>query len=64
MTEPMVIVIGAGVAGLACARELARRGVPVRVLERARGVGGRCATRHVDGQPIDEAMPGAFRHFR
>lgn len=53
----MVIVIGAGVAGLACARELTRRGVPVRVLERARGVGGRCATRRVAGQPADFGVP-------
>lgn len=48
------IVVGAGVAGLACARALADAGLPVLVLERARGIGGRCATRHVeagDGQP-------------
>ena len=47
------IVIGAGVAGLACARELARAGRGVVVIEKARGVGGRCATRRVDDQPID-----------
>jgi predicted NAD/FAD-dependent oxidoreductase len=38
-------VIGAGVAGLACASELARADVAVTVLERARGLGGRLATR-------------------
>jgi renalase len=53
MDRPQVVVVGAGVAGLACARELARRRVPVVVLDRARGVGGRCATRHVDGRPVD-----------
>lgn len=53
----MVIVIGAGIAGLACARELSRRGVPAKVLERARGVGGRCATRRLDGQPVDFGVP-------
>lgn len=57
MPGPMVIVIGAGIAGLACARELARRGVPAKVLERARGVGGRCATRRFDGQPVDYGVP-------
>ena len=58
MNQPTVIVVGAGVAGLACARELSRRGVPVRVLERARGVGGRCATRRVAGdQPVDHGVP-------
>ena len=53
MNGPQVVVVGAGIAGLACARELARRRVPAVVLDRARGVGGRCATRHVDGRPVD-----------
>jgi renalase len=48
-----VVVIGAGVAGLSCARELHAAGAQVTVLERARGVGGRCATRRVEGQPVD-----------
>lgn len=48
-----VIVIGGGIAGLQCARELHRAGRRVVVLERARGVGGRCATRRFEGQPID-----------
>ncbi len=51
--EREVIIIGAGVAGLQCARDLSRAGRLVRVLERAKGVGGRCATRHFEGQPID-----------
>lgn len=62
MTRTTVIVIGAGVAGLACARDLTRRGVPCVVLERARGVGGRCATRRVDGQPVDFGV--SFLHAR
>jgi predicted NAD/FAD-dependent oxidoreductase len=57
-----VVVVGAGVSGLACARALADAGRSVRVLERARGVGGRCATRRVDGQPIDFGV--AFLHGR
>ena len=40
-----VAVIGAGLAGLICARTLADHHVPVTVLEKSRGVGGRCATR-------------------
>ncbi len=48
-----VIVIGGGIAGLQCARELHRAGRHVAVIERARGVGGRCATRRFEGQPID-----------
>lgn len=40
-----VAVIGAGLAGLICARTLADHGVPVTVFEKSRGLGGRCATR-------------------
>jgi hypothetical protein len=47
------VVVGAGVAGLACAAEARRAGLDVVVVERARGVGGRCATRRVDGQAVD-----------
>ena len=43
-----VAVIGAGVAGLACARTLHDAGVPVTVFEKSRGVGGRSATRRVE----------------
>jgi hypothetical protein len=53
MDVPRIVIVGAGVAGLACARELARRGVPAITLERAGVVGGRCATRRVDGRPVD-----------
>ena len=44
-TQHSVAVVGAGVAGLACAAELVRADVAVTVLERARGLGGRLATR-------------------
>lgn len=48
-----VIMIGAGVSGLACAQVMASADKTARVLERSRGVGGRCATRRIDGQPVD-----------
>ncbi|MCF2970582.1 FAD-dependent oxidoreductase [Synechococcus sp. Nb3U1] len=52
-----VIVIGAGVAGLVCARQLLRAGLQVLVLEKSAGLGGRMATRRVEhaGQtvPVD-----------
>ncbi len=48
-----VIVVGAGIAGLQCARQLRAAGRSVTVLDRAAGVGGRCATRLVDDQPVD-----------
>jgi renalase len=48
-----VIVVGAGVAGLQCARRLQRAGADVLVLDRADKVGGRCATRRHGGEPFD-----------
>jgi renalase len=43
--ELPVVVVGAGISGAACARALRRTGLPVRVLERGRRVGGRMALR-------------------
>ena len=40
-----VAVIGAGLSGLACARSLSDAGSRVRVLDKARGAGGRMSTR-------------------
>jgi renalase len=48
-----VVVVGAGLAGVACAVELRAAGVDVRVLERGRTVGGRMASRRIDGRPVD-----------
>jgi len=53
-------VIGAGLSGLACARALTAAGRSPIVYERSRGVGGRCATRRVQGQPVDHGA--AFLH--
>jgi predicted NAD/FAD-dependent oxidoreductase len=47
MQEVRIAVIGAGIAGLACAQELARADAKVTVFERSRGLGGRLATRRV-----------------
>ena len=52
-----LIVVGAGIAGLACAQRAAELGMRPLVLDRARGVGGRCATRRVEGQPVDHGLP-------
>jgi renalase len=48
-----VVVVGAGIAGLACARSLTEAGVAVRVLERGRACGGRLATKRYDGRRTD-----------
>ena len=48
MSVPVVAVIGAGYAGLACAVELARAGVHVTVFERSHTLGGRARLVHKD----------------
>ena len=50
---PSVAVIGAGMAGLVCARTLMDHGFPVTVFEKSRGVGGRMATRRSDELQFD-----------
>ncbi|MEO1061645.1 MAG: NAD(P)/FAD-dependent oxidoreductase [Actinomycetota bacterium] len=51
-----VIIIGAGLAGLACANELRRAGVACTVLEASDGVGGRVRTDTVDGHLLDRGF--------
>lgn len=67
----MIVIIGAGLAGLTCARELIREGQRVLVLEAAEQVGGRMRTdMHEDGYRLDRgfqvlftAYPAAKRHL-
>ena len=56
MAKPDVIVVGAGLAGLTCARMLHRAKVKVRVLEARDGVGGRVRTDAVDGFLLDRGF--------
>jgi hypothetical protein len=60
MSREGVVVVGAGVAGLSCARELAAAGREVLVLDRAKGVGGRCATHRLEGMAYDVGV--SFLH--
>jgi len=48
-----VVVIGAGAAGLSCARELIDAGFDVTVLEARDRLGGRIRTEWVDGAPVE-----------
>ncbi|MBN1835884.1 MAG: FAD-dependent oxidoreductase [Spirochaetales bacterium] len=48
-----VLVVGAGVAGLQCARRLRASGARVLVVDRAAKPGGRCATRSFGELPVD-----------
>ncbi len=51
-TDPLII-IGAGMAGLSAARLLEEAGQPVLLLDKARGVGGRMATRRLHNGRAD-----------
>lgn len=56
MSRPSpVAVVGAGIAGIACARVLQHRGVPFEIFDRGRVVGGRMASRRLrdSGTPHD-----------
>ena len=53
MTLLDVVIVGAGMAGLVCAQRLQQAGYHVAVLEKSRGLGGRMATRRLEGVPID-----------
>lgn len=56
MSSPDVLVIGAGLAGLACARHLYRRDLDVQVLEASDRVGGRVRTDTVEGFQLDRGF--------
>lgn len=53
---PDVLVVGGGLAGLACARDLAGNGFDVRVLEASDGVGGRMRSDPHEGFVIDRGF--------
>lgn len=53
---PNVLIVGGGLAGLCCGRELHRRGIPFRILEAADAVGGRVRTDVVDGFRLDRGL--------
>jgi 15-cis-phytoene desaturase len=53
MSRVEVVVVGAGLAGLSCAHELAVRGHDVLVLEAREVVGGRCSSWSMDGMPVE-----------
>lgn len=62
-----VIVVGAGLAGLQCARLLERRGVDVQVLEASDELGGRVRTDEIDGFLCDrgfQVLNPSYPHVR
>ncbi|WP_235946243.1 hydroxysqualene dehydroxylase [Saccharibacillus alkalitolerans] len=55
-SEELTIVVGAGLAGLTCAFELAEKGKPVLVLEAAPYVGGRTANWNENGMEVESGF--------
>lgn len=58
--RPTVLVIGAGLAGLVCARHLQRDGIAVTVLEAANDVGGRVRSDRYEGFILDRGFQVLF----
>lgn len=52
-TDQSIAVIGAGMAGLICARRLTQAGLDVTVFDKARGPGGRLSTRRAEVGTFD-----------
>ena len=53
---PEVVIVGAGLAGLSCARRLGEHGIACQILEAADDVGGRVRTDQVDGFLLDHGF--------
>lgn len=58
----MIVIIGSGMAGLACARRLAEAGHAPVVLDKGRGIGGRVATRRVGDLQFDHGAQYVNAH--
>lgn len=56
MDQPPVIIVGAGIAGLCCARTLLAAGIPCTLLEAADTPGGRIRTDELDGFLLDRGF--------
>lgn len=56
MSRPPVVIVGAGLAGLACARRLTAAGIETVLLEAGDQVGGRVRTDLVEGFTIDRGF--------
>ena len=68
LPDKKVIIVGAGLAGLACARRLFQAGIPFLILEADRRIGGRLKTDNLNGfilnhgfQVLQTAYPEARR---
>ncbi|MBW2436529.1 MAG: FAD-dependent oxidoreductase, partial [Deltaproteobacteria bacterium] len=70
MNSDIVIIVGAGIAGLSCARRLHDAGIRFHIVEASDRIGGRVKTDRVDGflldhgfQVLQDAYPEARRQL-
>lgn len=64
MSSPTTVIIGAGAAGLAAARELSHHGREVVVLEARDRIGGRVLTHRPQSSPVPIELGAEFIHGR
>jgi renalase len=57
MTNDRLAIVGAGLAGLTCAKQLQDAGYRPIVFDKARGIGGRATTRRLEKTFIDRGLP-------
>jgi len=57
-----VAIIGAGMAGLACASRLARAGIGPVIFDKGRGIGGRMATKRIEQMRFDHGTQYVTAH--
>ncbi len=55
-SRPDVLIVGAGLAGLCCARHLQEKGVSFQILEASDSIGGRVRTDELDGFLLDRGF--------
>ena len=63
-TSADVVIIGAGLAGLCCARRLTEAGVSFQIVESSDGIGGRVRTDEVDGFLLDRGFQVLLTAYR
>jgi phytoene dehydrogenase-like protein len=56
IADPDVVIVGGGLAGLACARHLHEHGISFQLIEASDGLGGRVRTDHVEGFLLDRGF--------
>src|SRR4030095_14239570 len=62
MSSSNVLIIGAGAAGLAAAKELSRKGIAVTILEARNRIGGRIQTARQKNSTIPIELGAEFIH--